>query len=272
MPIDIYVRSQWAGERVLVSIERFLEKRLKLTVNKAKSAVAKPSVRKFLAFSFSIEPRRPYCAAGARPHQGESSGADAAHAWPEPCADCQGVVRLSIGWRGYLAYAKPHRIARPRSMARAAVASILRKQWKRGSTFSYAQLRRRGVGRHRATRTAGGPHGLWRLANSPAFTIAMPSCLSPHSACPPSWHIDVHNPPNRRIRTRMSGSVGASRDTALSQLAVSRIAENRDQVRTKTALSCAKVVRNAVCAGSHSFQVKDTRRRWARSQMVVPRY
>src|SRR5260370_23565578 len=53
---NIYVRSQKAGERVMAGIERFLAKRLKLKVNKAKSAVAKPSVRKFLGFSFTSEP------------------------------------------------------------------------------------------------------------------------------------------------------------------------------------------------------------------------
>jgi len=41
------VRSQRAGERVMAGIEKFLAKRLRLKVNKAKSAVAKPSVRKF---------------------------------------------------------------------------------------------------------------------------------------------------------------------------------------------------------------------------------
>src|ERR1700740_3406924 len=57
---NIYVRSQKAGERVMAGIERFLAKRLKLKVNKAKSAVAKPRVRKFLGFSFTggSEPRR----------------------------------------------------------------------------------------------------------------------------------------------------------------------------------------------------------------------
>ena len=57
---NIYVRSQRAGERVMASIEQFLAKRLKLKVNKAKSAVAKPSVRKFLGFSFTSgkQPRR----------------------------------------------------------------------------------------------------------------------------------------------------------------------------------------------------------------------
>jgi len=57
---NIYVRSQRAGERVMASIERFLTGRLKLRVNKAKSAVARPGKRKFLGFSFTsgTQPRR----------------------------------------------------------------------------------------------------------------------------------------------------------------------------------------------------------------------
>src|SRR5256885_3344156 len=50
---NIYVRSQRAGERVMAGIEKLLAKRLKLKMNKAKSAAAKPSVRKFLGFSFT---------------------------------------------------------------------------------------------------------------------------------------------------------------------------------------------------------------------------
>src|SRR6202795_479623 len=51
---NIYVRSQRARQRVLASVEQFLTKRLKLKVNKAKSAVAAPRARKFLGFSFTI--------------------------------------------------------------------------------------------------------------------------------------------------------------------------------------------------------------------------
>jgi RNA-directed DNA polymerase len=51
---NIYLRSQRAGERVLAGIEWFLAKRLKLKINKAKSAVAAPRARKFLGFSFTI--------------------------------------------------------------------------------------------------------------------------------------------------------------------------------------------------------------------------
>jgi group II intron reverse transcriptase/maturase len=50
---NIYVRSQQAGERVMASITRFLADTLKLTVNRAKSAVARPWVRKFLGYSLT---------------------------------------------------------------------------------------------------------------------------------------------------------------------------------------------------------------------------
>jgi RNA-directed DNA polymerase len=50
---NIYVRSHRAGERVMASVSRFLTDRLKLKVNEAKSAVARPEERKFLGFSIS---------------------------------------------------------------------------------------------------------------------------------------------------------------------------------------------------------------------------
>ena len=50
---NIYVRSRQAGERVMVSITRYLTDKLKLTVNLAKSAVARPWKRKFLGYSLT---------------------------------------------------------------------------------------------------------------------------------------------------------------------------------------------------------------------------
>jgi RNA-directed DNA polymerase len=49
---NIYVRSERAGQRVMESVTRFITRQLKLTVNVAKSAVARPQDRKFLGFSF----------------------------------------------------------------------------------------------------------------------------------------------------------------------------------------------------------------------------
>jgi RNA-directed DNA polymerase len=50
---NVYVRSERAGQRVLESITRFVEKKLKLKVNRDKSAVARPHQRKFLGYSFT---------------------------------------------------------------------------------------------------------------------------------------------------------------------------------------------------------------------------
>ena len=50
---NIYVRSRRAGERVMASVSRFLTNKLRLKVNEAKSAVARPEERKFLGFSIA---------------------------------------------------------------------------------------------------------------------------------------------------------------------------------------------------------------------------
>lgn len=50
---NVYVRSKAAGERVMASITRYLEKRLRLKVNEVKSQVGSPVQRKFLGYSFS---------------------------------------------------------------------------------------------------------------------------------------------------------------------------------------------------------------------------
>jgi RNA-directed DNA polymerase len=48
---NVYVRSKAAGERVLVSLSRYLERQLHLKVNRAKSAVDRPWKRKFLGYT-----------------------------------------------------------------------------------------------------------------------------------------------------------------------------------------------------------------------------
>jgi len=53
---NIYVRSERAGHRVMASVSRFIEKRLRLKVNSEKSAVARPEERHFLGFSLCVKP------------------------------------------------------------------------------------------------------------------------------------------------------------------------------------------------------------------------
>lgn len=53
---NIYVRSERAGRRVMASISRFVERRLRLKVNESKSTVAKPEERHFLGFRLWRDP------------------------------------------------------------------------------------------------------------------------------------------------------------------------------------------------------------------------
>jgi group II intron reverse transcriptase/maturase len=53
---NIYVRSERAGQRVMASIKSFIERRLRLKVNEAKSAVARPEERHFVGFRLRREP------------------------------------------------------------------------------------------------------------------------------------------------------------------------------------------------------------------------
>ena len=50
---NIYVKTEKAGHRVMSSITRFIEDKLRLKVNQTKSAVDRPWKRKFLGFSFT---------------------------------------------------------------------------------------------------------------------------------------------------------------------------------------------------------------------------
>ncbi len=53
---NIYVRSERAGKRVMASVVDFIERRLRLKVNAAKSAVARPEERHFVGFRLRREP------------------------------------------------------------------------------------------------------------------------------------------------------------------------------------------------------------------------
>jgi RNA-directed DNA polymerase len=51
---NVYVQSEAAGKRVMASLERFLAERLRLKINRDKSAVGRPWHRKFLGYSIGM--------------------------------------------------------------------------------------------------------------------------------------------------------------------------------------------------------------------------
>jgi RNA-directed DNA polymerase len=54
---NVYVRSEQAGQRVMASLARFIEGRLRLKINPDKSAVASPEERHFLGFRLRLDPQ-----------------------------------------------------------------------------------------------------------------------------------------------------------------------------------------------------------------------
>jgi RNA-directed DNA polymerase len=175
---NIYVRSRRAGERVMASVSRFLTQKLRLKVNEAKSAVARPEERKFLGFSIANDGSQRRIAPKAL-DKFKTQIRDMTHRTRGISLQqlIEDLTPYVLGWRGYFGFCEtPSVLCKLDQWIRRRLRAIVWKQWRRGRT-RYAELRRRGVGRDLAAQTAGSPHGPWRLSNSPALAIALPNAF-----------------------------------------------------------------------------------------------
>ena len=174
---NIYVRSKRAGERVMEGLKRFLTTRLKLKVNELKSAVARPWERKFLGFSFTNrrEPKRRIAPKAVDRFKERVRELTSRTRGVSIERRAEELTRYLRGWLGYFGKCEtPSVLLGLEQWLRRRLRSAIWKQWKRGTT-RFAELRKRGVGRDLAAQTAGSGHGPWRLANSPALSIALPN-------------------------------------------------------------------------------------------------
>ena len=174
---NIYVCSRRAGERVMESLVRFITTKLNLKVNQQKSAVARPWERKFLGFSFTSnrEPKRriaPKAVLRFKERVRELTCRTRGVSIERMAEELAQYLR---GWIGYFGRSQTPSVLRGlEEWTRRRLRSVIWKQWKRG-TVRFAELRKRGVGKDLAAQTAGSAHGPWRMANSPALTIALPN-------------------------------------------------------------------------------------------------
>ncbi len=174
---NIYVRSRRAGERVMGSIRRFLTVKLKLKVNEQKSAVARPWVRKFLGFSFTnagIPKRRiaPQAVDRFKERIRELTSRTRGVSIERRAEDLSRYLR---GWIGYFGKCDTRYVLQELdSWLRRRLRSAIWKQWKR-NPVRFTELHQRGVGSELAAQTVASAHGPWRLANSPALSIALPN-------------------------------------------------------------------------------------------------
>ncbi len=174
---NIYVRSRRAGERVMASITRFIATKLKLKVNRQKSAVARPWERKFLGFSFTAnrESKRRIAPKAVLRFKEKVRELTRRTRGVKVERMAEELGRYLRGWIGYFGQCQtPSVLQGLEAWTRRRLRSVIWKQWKRG-TVRFAELRKRGVGKDLAAKTAGSAHGPWRLADSPGLHFALPN-------------------------------------------------------------------------------------------------
>jgi RNA-directed DNA polymerase len=171
---NIYVRSRRAGKRVMASVSRFLTKRLKLKVNEAKSAVARPEERKFLGFSIANDgsERRiaPNALAKFKARIRELTRRTRGKSLPQVVEELKPYL---TGWRSYFGFCQtPRVLTNLEAWIRRRLRMYLWRQWKNGPN-RFKELRRRGVQKFLAAVAAGSPTGFWRTSGHPALQKAL---------------------------------------------------------------------------------------------------
>jgi RNA-directed DNA polymerase len=176
---NVYVKSKAAGERVMASLERFLTERLRLKVNRAKSAVAQPWERKFLGYTIARHGKKLQVAPKSlqrltakrmpilrRRARGSSLRTTLAELAP--------IIR---GWTAY------YRLAEIKSTfealdkwVRRRIRAAMWRQWKTPRTRS-KELMKRGINAKQAYGLAYCGHGPWWCAGQWNMSEAFPAKL-----------------------------------------------------------------------------------------------
>jgi RNA-directed DNA polymerase len=172
---NIYVRSERAGQRVMESVKRFITKKLKLKVNEAKSAVARPQQRKFLGFSFSAGPEikriiAPKALDRFKHRIREITRRAKGVSIAETIAELAPYMR---GWRSYFGFCEtPEVLISLTRWIRLRLRAALWRQWKTPRRRLEALLAL-GVRPRLARNTAGSGLGPWYLARAKALSVGL---------------------------------------------------------------------------------------------------
>jgi RNA-directed DNA polymerase len=172
---NIYVRSERAGQRVMKSISDFLTRKLRLRVNGTKSAVAKPSARKFLGFSFSDgpEPKRiiaPQAVKRFRYRVVELTGRNRGICLEQMIRE---LVEYLRGWIQYFGFCERRTDLRDLDgWIRRRLRCTVWRQWQNGRQ-RYRELLRLGIKAERAKEIAGSSRGPWHMSRAVPMNQAL---------------------------------------------------------------------------------------------------
>jgi hypothetical protein len=179
---NIYVGCKRSGERLMTAITAFLEQRLKLKVNAAKSAVARPWQRKFLGYSMTwhrkpklkiAQPSRERFAEKIRQTLRRARG----RSLKQIIAQLHPVLR---GWAAYFRLTEVKGVLEELDgWIRHKLRALLWRQWKRNPTRA-TNLMRRGLKPQRAWQSASNGHGPWWNGGASHMNEAYPKSWFDH--------------------------------------------------------------------------------------------
>jgi RNA-directed DNA polymerase len=174
---NVYTQSKAAGERIMASLERFLERRLRLKVNRDKSAVARPWTRKFLGYSVTSEhkPRLRVAPQSVKRLKGHLRGLLRKARGRNLGRVIRELNRVNRGWIGY--YRKVETLTTLEVLdkwIRRKLRAILWRQWKRSRT-RLRKLCELGLPRDQAKASASNGRGPWWNAGARHMQTALPT-------------------------------------------------------------------------------------------------
>jgi RNA-directed DNA polymerase len=148
---------------VKAAVTKFIETKLKLKVNQAKSAVDRPWKRKFLGFSFSVN-KEPKVRIRSITSRRKSMKME---------ERIKELNQYLIGWCGYLSLADTPSVLRELdSWIRRRLRMCLWKQWKKPKT-KVKRLISLGMPKDKAFEWGNTRKGYWRIARSPILSRAL---------------------------------------------------------------------------------------------------
>jgi hypothetical protein len=168
---NIFVKSERAGHRVMAGITAFIERRLKLKVNKDKSAVAHPEDRHFLGFRLKMDILTDEIDILLSERSKKRIAARTKELTPRNWGNSMKVCidRLNKylrGWYGFFKIITKEEMGRYDAHIRRRLRAILFKQWKRKRTIA-KKLISKGARRKTAFRHVyNGRKSIWSLTHS----------------------------------------------------------------------------------------------------------
>jgi group II intron reverse transcriptase/maturase len=178
---NIFVRSLRAGQRVMASIRRFLERRLRLLVNEEKSKVARPEEIHFLGFRLRKAPEgkvEVHISARTKQRLDARIRELTPRTWGQSLAQCIAEAnRYLQGWIAYFRICTEESVLlfhRFDAHIRRRMRTILVRQKKR-SRHLYRHLLSRDVSGGAAAKTAYCRRGCWYKSNTRGMTAAYPN-------------------------------------------------------------------------------------------------